>query len=72
MPQASVLSYRHLPVRWPIVGTLTWIMFLDWIGANPIVWGIWGTLAAFTWAAALYRTFTQNTVVVDLTRIRMS
>lgn len=56
----KVLHFDQQPTRWPIAGTLTWYLALDYFGAPGWAWGVAGTCAAVVWIAVGIRVFKQK------------
>lgn len=44
MKRPKVIKRNQLPTHLPVVGTMTWFLFLDHFHAPEWVWAVWGTI----------------------------
>lgn len=49
----KVVSYKHLPAKFPVTtSVVTWLL-LDRIHASGVLWGVGGTIIAIAWVASI-------------------
>lgn len=60
MDDHRVIPSKRLPVRPPIVLTVTMWLLLDRLYVSEVVWGIMGTVIAIVWIAAIYAMIVQK------------
>ena len=62
MKSKKVVSTGCLPAHLPVWPTITLWLLLERLHANPIVWGIVGTLMVMVWIGTLVQVFTQKEI----------
>lgn len=70
MKKRLTVPFAHLPTRLPMVGTLTWYLFLSHLNAPGWVWGVAGVILTTGWVVALVDMF--NREDIDVTGWRKS
>jgi hypothetical protein len=62
MKKEKVIAHKYLQGRIPVFQTLTLWMFLEFVNASQLTYGIVGTIWGFYFVFCIYRLFSQDGV----------
>jgi len=63
--QRKVLSYKNMPAKMPLMASLFWWMFLDYIKAPGWAFGAMAVLIIVLWTSWVIELFTAEHVELD-------